>query len=171
MFVCEMIDYPEGRDATPHAGRISGLEDADGDGFYEKATVFAGDLAWPTGLICVNGGVYVIATPDILFLKDSDGDGRAHIRETIFTGLGAGLPKLNVQGLANSPQWGLDNRIHVQCGGGNRENPLPEASGSGGSGVGVAATARSAQIPFRAGSGRRAVWNEFRRCGTPLCLQ
>ena len=120
MFVCEMIDYPENRDRMPHLGRISLLEDGDGDGCYEKATVFAEDLAWPTGLICANGGVHVIATPDILFLKDADGDGRAEVRETVFTGLGTGLAKLNVQGLANSPQWGLDQRIHIQCGGGNR---------------------------------------------------
>lgn len=120
MFACEMIDYSELRDVTPHLGRVSMLEDKDGDGKFETGTVFADDLAWPTGLIWANGGLYVIATPDIWYFKDSDGDGKAEIREKVFTGFGTGLKILNVQGLANSPQWGLDNRIHILAGGGNR---------------------------------------------------
>ncbi len=120
MFVCEMIDYSELRDVTPHLGRISVLEDRDHDGYCEHSQVFADDLAWPTGLIWANGGLYVIATPDILFFKDLDGDGKAEVREVAFTGFGTGLKLLNVQGLANCPQWGQDNRIHVLAGGGNR---------------------------------------------------
>ena len=120
MFVCEMIDYSEMRDVTPHLGRVSMLEDKDGDGHFETSTVFADDLAWPTGLIWANGGIYVIATPDIWFFKDTDGDGKADLREKVFTGFGTGLKLLNVQGLANSPMWGQDNRIHILAGGGNR---------------------------------------------------
>lgn len=120
MFVCEMIDYSELRDVTPHLGRISMLEDKDGDGYYETSTVFADDLPWPTGLIWANGGLYVIATPDIYFFKDTKGTGHADVREKVFTGFGTELKILNVQGLANCPQWGQDNRIHIQVGGGNR---------------------------------------------------
>ena len=65
MFVCEMIDYSEERERKPHWGRISMLEDKDGDGFYEKTTVFADDLPWPTGVVWANGGIFVAATPDI----------------------------------------------------------------------------------------------------------
>lgn len=120
MFVCEMIDYSEMRDVTPHLGRISMLEDKDGDGFYESSQVFADDLPWPTGLVWANGGLYVGATPDIWRFEDKDGDGRAEVREKVFTGFGTGLKILNVQGLMNSFQWGQDNRIHVLAGGGNR---------------------------------------------------
>lgn len=120
MFACEMIDYSEMRDVTPHLGRVSMLEDKDGDGHFETSKVFADDLPWPTGLICANSGVFVIATPDLWFFKDTDGDGKADVREKVFTGFGTGLKLLNVQGLANSPQWGQDNRIHILAGGGNR---------------------------------------------------
>src|SRR4051812_12034835 len=48
MFVCEMIDYSEERDHDPHWGRISMLEDTNGDGIYDKSTVFADNLPWPT---------------------------------------------------------------------------------------------------------------------------
>jgi putative membrane-bound dehydrogenase-like protein len=120
MFVCEMIDYSEMRDVTPHLGRISMLEDKDGDGHFETSTVFADDLPWPTGLIWANGGLFVGATPDIWRFEDKDGDGKAEVREKVYTGFGTGLKILNVQGLMNSFQWGLDNRIHVLAGGGNR---------------------------------------------------
>lgn len=120
MFVCEMIDYSEMRDVTPHLGRISMLEDTDGDGVYDKSSVFADNLAWPTGLIWAKGGLFVAATPDIWRLEDRDGDGKAEVREVAFTGFGTGLPRLNVQAMLNSLQWGQDNRVHVQSGSGNR---------------------------------------------------
>ena len=120
MFVVEMIDYSEMREVTPHLGRVSMLEDQDGDGYFETSRVFAEDLPWPTGVICANGGIYVIATPDVIFFQDTKGAGKADVREVIFTGFGTGMKLLNVQGLANSPQWGQDNRIHLQAGGGNR---------------------------------------------------
>src|SRR5207253_3537164 len=57
LYVVEMRDYP-----TPHQpgetprGRIRRLEDRDGDGVYETATVFADGLPWPTGIACWDGG-------------------------------------------------------------------------------------------------------------------
>ena len=120
MFVCEMIDYSEMRDVTPHLGRISMLQDKDGDGYFETSQVFADDLPWPTGLIWANGGLFVGATPDIWRFEDKDGDGKAEVREKVFTGFGTGLKILNVQGLMNSFQWGQDNKIHILAGGGNR---------------------------------------------------
>src|SRR5712675_309333 len=112
LFVVEMIDYSERREETPHLGRIRMLEDADGDGVYEKSTVFADNLPWPTAVICYDGGIFVGATPDILYLKDTNGDGNADVRETVFTGFAEGVKRINVQGMLNSFIWGLDNRIH-----------------------------------------------------------
>ncbi|MDO8542905.1 MAG: c-type cytochrome [Opitutaceae bacterium] len=120
MFVCEMIDYSEEREHDPHWGRISVLEDKDGDGRYETSRVFADNLPWPTGLIWANGGLFVGATPDIWRFEDRDGDGRAEVREKVFTGFGTALARLNVQSLMNSFQWGPDNRVHVQTGNSSR---------------------------------------------------
>jgi putative membrane-bound dehydrogenase-like protein len=52
--------------------------------------------------------VFVAATPDIWYLKDTDGDGKADIRRKAFTG----FRKLNVQAVMNNLVWGLDNHIH-----------------------------------------------------------
>lgn len=117
-FVCEMRDYPytdkarhvPGQENPTDAaiGRIRLLEDLDGDGVFEKSTVFADGLSWPTGVACWQGGIFVAATPDIWYLKDTDGDGKADVRRKVFTG----FKKLNVQALINNLVWGLDNRIY-----------------------------------------------------------
>ena len=117
MFVVEMIDYSELRDAKPHLGRIRMLEDTDGDGRFDKSTVFVDDLPWPTGVFWANGGLYVAATPDIWFCRDTNGDGKADTRELVFTGFAIDYApyatnQLNMQAMLNSLRWGLDNRIH-----------------------------------------------------------
>lgn len=114
-YVVEMRDYSERR--PERLGRIRLLEDIDGDGRFDKSVVFAQDLPWPTAVICWNGGVFVGATPDIIYFKDTDRDGVADIQESIFTGFASDYApfatnKLNVQALMNSFNWSLDNRIH-----------------------------------------------------------
>jgi putative membrane-bound dehydrogenase-like protein len=115
LFVVEMRDYSERRDE--HLGRIRLLEDTDGDGHFDKSTVFAENLPWPTAVICWNGGIFVGATPDIIFLKDTNGDGKADEQRVVFTGFGNKMDKLNVQQLLNSFTWGFDSRIHGATGG------------------------------------------------------
>ncbi len=106
LYVVEMCDYSE-RDQD-RLGRVRRLEDADGDGRYDRSTVYLEGLSWPTAILCANGGVFVGAAPDILFAKDDDGDGRADQRRVVLTGFG----RSNVQGLLNSFAWGLDGRIY-----------------------------------------------------------
>jgi putative membrane-bound dehydrogenase-like protein len=115
LFVVEMRDYSERREE--HLGRIRLLEDSDGDGWFDKSSVYVDNLPWPTAVICYAGGIFVGATPDILFCKDTDGDGIADVRKIAFTGFGKGTDRLNVQQLFNSFNWGLDNRIHGASGG------------------------------------------------------
>ncbi len=104
MYVAEMIDYPQG----PTAGRIRLLEDADHDGRYERATVFAAGLSFPNGVLAAQGGVFVTASPDILFLADTDGDRAADQRRVVFTGFAEGNQQLRANGLT----WGLDNWVY-----------------------------------------------------------
>ncbi|MFM8414381.1 MAG: PVC-type heme-binding CxxCH protein, partial [Planctomycetota bacterium] len=106
MFVVEMIDYSE--QENEHLGTVRMLEDLDDDGRYDTSTVFAKGLSWPTGVLCYDGGAFVCAAPDLLYLKDTDGDGSADERRVVFTGFG----RSNVQGLVNSLRWTLDCRVH-----------------------------------------------------------
>lgn len=113
MWVVEMADYPSGLDGKGQpGGRIRVLESTQGDGRYDKSTLFADGLRAPTSVLPWRGGVLVTAIPDVLFLEDTDGDGRADRREALFTGLGVG----NEQHLTNGLQWGLDGWLHMANG-------------------------------------------------------
>ena len=115
LFVVEMRDYSERRDEK--LGRVKLLEDTDEDGRFDKAHVFAEGLPWPTAVTCWDGGVFVAASPDLFYFKDTDGDHRADVHAFVFTGFGNLAEKLNVQALPNSLQWGPDQRIHGALGG------------------------------------------------------
>jgi putative membrane-bound dehydrogenase-like protein len=135
LFVVEMIDYSELRDVRPHLGRIKLLEDTDDDGRYDRSIVFADDLPWPSGVFCWDDGVFVAATPDLIYLKDIDGDGRADTRSVVLTGFASDFApyrtnQLNMQAMLNSLRWGLDNRIHAATGpnGGNVRPPAHTTS-------------------------------------------
>lgn len=104
LFVAEMRDYPQA--AT--GGTIRLLEDRDGDGRYERSTVFADGLPFPNGVLPWQGGILVTAAPNIWFLKDTDGDGKADERRVVLTGFGEGNQQLRVNGLL----WGLDNWVY-----------------------------------------------------------
>lgn len=108
LYVVEMRDYPFNKPGQPPLGQIRRIEDKDGDGRYETSVLFAEGFYWPTGVAVGLGGVFVAAAPDIWFLRDTDGDGRADERRKVFTG----FQKQNVQGLVNGLIWGLDHMIY-----------------------------------------------------------
>jgi len=75
LFVVEMRGYPDLRDE--HLGRIKLLTDSHGDGHYDQARIFADHLAWPTSVFPYNGGVFVTASPDILWFADKTALGQS----------------------------------------------------------------------------------------------
>jgi putative membrane-bound dehydrogenase-like protein len=113
LWVVEMADYPLGLDGKGKpGGRIRFLESSRGDGIYDRSTLFAEGLRFPTSVLPWRGGVLVTAVPDVLLLEDTDGDGRADRSTPVLTGLAIGNP----QHLANSLQWGLDGWVYLANG-------------------------------------------------------
>ncbi|MBI2825753.1 MAG: c-type cytochrome [Planctomycetia bacterium] len=110
LYVAEMRDYPfrPKEDEKPF-GRVRLLEDTDGDGRFDRSTVFADELLWPTGVVPWKQGVFVAAAPNIYYLKDTDHDGRADVRQIVFCGFGT----QNEQGSVNNLAWALDGRIYA----------------------------------------------------------
>src|SRR5207245_8814917 len=100
--------YPE----KAPSGNVRRLEDTDDDGKFDKSTIFVDGLSWPTGIVPYDGGVFIAVAPDILYAKDTDGDGKADIRKVMFTGFGT----QNVQGLLNGLLWGPDGWIYGTSG-------------------------------------------------------
>ena len=121
MFVAEMHGYPFSQEPTQlnpaggglrDAGIIRMLEDTDKDGTMDRSVVFADKLSWPTSVLPYNGGIFVMAPQYLYYLKDTDGDDKADVREVVLSGFG----RNNVQSVANGLIWGLDNKIYFAAG-------------------------------------------------------
>ncbi|MCC6232558.1 MAG: HEAT repeat domain-containing protein, partial [Verrucomicrobiales bacterium] len=117
LWVVEMADYPLGLDGHGQpGGRVRVLTDTNADGVYDQSRVFAEGLRFPNGLLVWRDGVLVTAAPEVLFLKDSDGDGTADVREVLLSGFLEGNQQLRVNGL----RWGVDNWVYCAAGGHHR---------------------------------------------------
>ncbi len=111
MFVTENRGYP--RTDNPPQGRVVMLESTKGDGHYDKRTVVAEGLTYPNGVMPWDGGLIVTSAPDIYFLKDTDGDGKADVKRTLLTGFDyAKSTQLRV----NCPTVGPDGWIWFAAG-------------------------------------------------------
>ena len=88
--------------------RVVRLEDSDGDGKFDKSTVFADRMMFPEGAMWLGGSLYVSAPPSIWKLTDADGDGVAETRVEWFQGK-------TLTGCANDlhgPYAGPDGRVY-----------------------------------------------------------
>jgi putative membrane-bound dehydrogenase-like protein len=114
LFVAEMRDYPLG---PPNAGdpwlsRVSMLVDEDGDGRMDKSVVFADHLDNVQGLLPYDGGLIATTRSQILFLKDTTGDGKADVNKPLIKGFNPRHSQLQV----SSPRWGPDGWVHFNNG-------------------------------------------------------
>ncbi len=110
LYVAEMRDYPDDPPAgKPARSRIRLLEDSDGDGKFEKTTIFADQVLAVSGLMPWKGGLIVTSAPDIWYMKDSDGDGKADVKEVLYTG----FPKVNHEARITNLRLGLDNWVYA----------------------------------------------------------
>jgi putative membrane-bound dehydrogenase-like protein len=116
MYVAENRGYPdplEGSPAAPPRGVVALLTDSDGDGRYDARTDFATGLTYPNGVMPWDGGVFVTVAPDLLYLKDTDGDGVADQRRVVLTGFNANR---TAQIRFSHPTLGPDGWIYLTGG-------------------------------------------------------
>jgi glucose/arabinose dehydrogenase len=87
LWVTTMPSYPMYLPGRPVDDKVLIFEDRDGDGRADKQTVFADGLHVPTGIELGDGGAYVAQQPNLMFLKDTDGDDKVDRRALIVHGM------------------------------------------------------------------------------------
>jgi len=108
LWVAVWPSYPHWKPGDDMNDKILIFEDTDGDGVANTCKVFADKLHVPTGIELGDGGVYVAQQPNLLFLKDTNGDDVADERSVLLTGWGTGDTHAGPSNL----RYGLDNWIY-----------------------------------------------------------
>ncbi|MCH8333851.1 dehydrogenase, partial [Candidatus Sumerlaeota bacterium] len=103
LWVAVWPNYPERIPQSKTGDRLLVFEDLDGDGKADKSTVFIDDLNAPTGFQFYKDGVILVQAPDVWFVRDTDGDGRADWKERVLNGLDSADSHHTANSLAIDP--------------------------------------------------------------------
>jgi len=108
MWVAEAYNYPNHGDKP--GDRIIILEDSDGDGKFDRRSVFYDQLNYVTGIEVGFGGAWVMSPPNFYFIPDRDGnDVPDSPPEVLLDGFGN---HANSHNLANGFAWGPDGWLY-----------------------------------------------------------
>ncbi|MFM1767922.1 MAG: hypothetical protein RJA22_451 [Verrucomicrobiota bacterium] len=108
LWVALTPEYPFKVDRMPGRDSIVILDKLGRDGRVGRRTVFCDGLVLPTGFVFHRDGVIVAQAPKILFIRDTDGDGQADVREVLFDGFGT----YDTHAVINNLRWGLDGWVY-----------------------------------------------------------
>lgn len=106
MYVVEMAGMPLNKSGI---GKVVLLSDTSHDGKMDKRTIFADSLIMPSGVMRWKKGIIVTDPPNVYYMEDTNGDGKADIKTTML----AGFDTSNLEGNVNNPIYGLDNWIYL----------------------------------------------------------
>jgi putative membrane-bound dehydrogenase-like protein len=110
VWVAESLDYGcKDGEKCPPIGRVSFLEDRDGNGTFETATVFLDKIPEPFGVTVWGKGVLISAAPDLIYAEDTNGDGKADVVKKLFTGFSVENPQARLNTLC----YGLDGWLQA----------------------------------------------------------
>ncbi len=112
LWVSTMASYPHWKPKTKMDDKVLIFEDHNKDGKADECKVFAGGLHQPTGFEIGNGGAYVAEQPDIIFLKDTDGDDVADFRHRKLFGFDSADSHHGIAAF----EWGPGGNLYFQEG-------------------------------------------------------
>jgi len=87
LWVAAWRSYPELRPTDTVFDKLLVFEDNNNDGKADKVTTFLDGLNCPTGFQFYKDGVLVMQAPDLWFVRDTDGDGKADWKERVLMGM------------------------------------------------------------------------------------
>lgn len=87
LWVSVWLNYPSRTPFSKKGDSLVILEDTDNDGRADKCKTFVDDLNCPTGFQFYKDGVLVMKSPDLLWIRDIDGDDKPDVTERVLTGL------------------------------------------------------------------------------------
>ena len=128
LWVVEMQGYAVGKSMenveNPPMDDLVVLEDTDGDGVYDKRTVFIDKLVLPRALKILDKNCVLIGVPpELIKACDTNGDLKADTREIVHGSFGK---RGNIEHAANALFWSMDNVINVSE---HNYNVLPRPGG------------------------------------------
>ena len=117
LWVVEMLGYmqdlPASNERAPN-GRVSVLEDTNGDGRMDRKTVFLDGLVLPRAVKVLDKGVLIGEPPHLWLAQDTNGDRKADSKTLVCDCFGSALS--NVEHTVNGLLWAMDNWIHTSEG-------------------------------------------------------
>lgn len=87
LWIAAWPNYPERTPTSTIGDKLLVFEDTNNDGKADKVTTFLDDLNCPTGFQFYKDGVLVMQAPDLWFVRDTDGDGKADWKERVLMGM------------------------------------------------------------------------------------
>jgi putative membrane-bound dehydrogenase-like protein len=126
VWACEVKNYRKHNGSRPEGDRILVLEDADGDGFCDKTTVFyqGRDIDSAHGVCVLGSRVIVSANDKVQVFYDENGDLRADDRrEVLFSGIGGTQHDHGIHAFI----FGPDGKLYFNFG--NSGNQLKDKDG------------------------------------------
>ncbi len=118
MYVAEMRSYMQTVEGTGTKtlknGRVKRLEDTNGDGTYDRITIFADGLNLPRMILPLDDRIAIVETDTttVYSYRDTDGDGVSDEKTLLFKGKDIPATK-SVEHQDSGLIWNLDNTIYV----------------------------------------------------------
>jgi putative membrane-bound dehydrogenase-like protein len=110
LWVVECLSYPNWRADGTGGDRVVILEDTDGDGTFDKKTVFLDNGSNLSGIELGFGGVWLCSVPNLIFIPVKDGEDKpAGPPEVVLDGWNLKDTKHNI---FNSLAWGPDGWLY-----------------------------------------------------------
>src|SRR5437764_251709 len=110
LWVAEANNYPV-KQADNTGDRIVILEDNNGDGHFDKRTVFYDKLNFVTGIEVGFGGAWIMSPPCFYFIPDRNGDDVPDGEPQLLLD-GVGVDGENSHNIASALSWGPDGWLY-----------------------------------------------------------